>query len=567
MADIEARSPRLIGLEESDKVATILREFAQFQTPRHTFEGHWEEIAELIDPTMRGTFTYQNSNTPGEKKTDKQVDATGMMACSRFAAICDSLLTPRNMKWHGLGANDDYVMKDRATRQWFENTTNTLFKYRYAPIANYSAQNQMIYKSLGAYGTAGMFIDALDPASGYGRGLRYKALPLGEIYLRENHQGIVDGFFRVLKLTANQVYQKWGEDKFPEALRPALLSNAQNFYIFIQRVCPNTGYDKERLDYMGKPYISTYISVEGKCIMQEGGYTSMPGAFTRYEQGPGEIYGRSPAMMILPALKTLNAEKRVFLKQGHRAGDPVLLSSDDGIMDFSLRPGAMNKGGVNADGKPLVHVLPTGEIQITKEMMQEEKALINDAFLVTLFQILTESPQMTATEVIERTNEKGILLAPTVGRQQSEYLGPSIDRELDVLAEQGLLEPMPPRLKEAQGEYQVIYTSPMSRAMRAQEAAGFMRTVDYAANIVNITQDPSYLDVFDFDTALPQVADINGVQFSWMAAPEKIAAKRQQRTDQQKQQMEVQAAPAAAAMMKAKTDAIAKGAAPAPQQQ
>src|SRR4029077_1707786 len=105
-------------------------------------------------------------------------------------------------------------------------------------------------------------------------------------------------------------------------------------------------------------------------------------------------------------------------------------------------------------------------------MMAEERTLIGDAFLVTLFQILTETPQMTATEVIERTNEKGILLAPTVGRQQSEYLGPMIERELDVLGAQGLLPPMPPRLKEAKGEYQVVYTSPFSRAMRAQEAAG-----------------------------------------------------------------------------------------------
>ena len=58
-------------------------------------------------------------------------------------------------------------------------------------------------------------------------------------------------------------------------------------------------------------------------------------------------------------------------------------------------------------------------------------------------QILQDNPRMTATEVIERTREKGILLAPTVGRQQSEYLGPLVDREIDVLVEQGLLPPMP----------------------------------------------------------------------------------------------------------------------------
>lgn len=543
-------APRLISDAEMNLVADIQREFAQMVLPRVNFESHWEEIAALIDPMSVGTFNSNNYVNAGEKKTDKQVDASGMMANSRFAAICDSLLTPRNMMWHGLAANDDYVMKDRDSRLWFEAVTKLLFKYRYNPLANFSSQNQSIYRNLGAYGTGAMFIDALDMSLGHGKGLRYKSLPMGQIYLRENHQGLIDGFFRVLKLTAYQAYQKW-PDTFPDVLRAALKNGSQNLYMFVQRVCPRTGYDKERLDYKGKPYASTYISVEGKCVVQEGGYNSLPLAGTRYEQAAGEVYGRSPAMMVLPALKTLNAEKRVFLTQGHRAGSPVLLTSDDGIMDFSMRPGAMNKGGVTSDGKPLVHALPTGDIQITKEMMQEEKVLINDAFLVTLFQILTETPQMSATEVIERTNEKGILLAPTVGRQQSEYLGPMIDRELDVLAELRLLPPMPGRLKEAQGEYQTVYTSPMSRAMRAQEAAGFMRTLEVANQVVSATGDPSYYDPFNFEVALPEIADINGVQFSWMSSPEQMADKKQKRAQAQARAEKVQAMPAEAAMMKA----------------
>src|ERR1035437_448286 len=163
----------------------------------------------------------------------------------------------------------------------------------------------------------------------------------------------------------------------------------------------------------------------------------IPAAISRYEQTPGEIYGRSPAMEVLPALKTLNAEKRTFLKQGHRAADPVLLTADDGIVDMSLRPGAMNKGGMTADGKPLVSVLPTGNIQINEKMMAVENGLINDVFLVSLFQILAEHPAMTATQVIELANEKGILLAPTVGGQTSGYLGPLVEREIDVATAQG----------------------------------------------------------------------------------------------------------------------------------
>jgi hypothetical protein len=139
-------------------------------------------------------------------------------------------------------------------------------------------------------------------------------------------------------------------------------------------------------------------------------------------------------------------------------------------------------------------------------MMAEERGLIDDMFLVTLFKVLSEHPSMTATQVIELVNEKGILVAPTLGRQETEYLGPMIEREIDVLNSLGLLPPMPPRLLEAQGEYQVVYTSPLALSQRAQEAAGFIRTVETAKEIVNITQDPSYLDVFDFDTALPEIA-------------------------------------------------------------
>lgn len=542
--------PRIIGKREQDIVEESMREFQQLQWARNTTAGHWEEIAQLIWPEMRNTFFFGNYNTPGEKKTQRQIDATGMMALHRFQAICDSLLTPRNMFWHALAANDDYVMKDRQTRLWFELATKTLFKYRYAPLANFSSQNLLQYKSLGAIGTGAVLVDALHTPLGLVPGMRYKNIPMGELYIRENHQGIIDGYIRWFRLTARQAFQKW-PNTFPAQLKAALDANSEQPYNFIQRVCSNDDYDPRKLDNRGKPFASYYISLEGHCVLEEGGYSTFPIACSRYDQAAMETYGRSPAMMVLPALKTLNAQKTTFLKQGHLAADPVLLLADDGLMNMEKRPGSMVAGGTNADGKALINVLPTGEIQITKEMMAEEKSLINDAFLVTLFQILTETPQMTATEVIERTNEKGILLAPTVGRQQSEYLGPLIDRELDLLVQQRLLPPMPPRLAEARGEYQVVYTSPISRAMKAQEAAGFIRTVETVKELVNITQDPSLLDPFDFDTAIPAIADIQAVPISWMADDEQIMQKRKGRAQAQARKEQIQAMPAQAAMLKA----------------
>ena len=547
---------RQMSAREQQIVDESLREFNQLNTWRVTFAAQWEEAAQLILPTSRNTFVYGDFNWQGQKKTDRQIDASGMVALARFSAICDSLLTPKNMKWHGLSADDEYVMKDRPTRLWFEQVTNLLFKYRYQPIANFTSQNLMNYQQLGAFGNLGMFIDEFDNTNYQGlRGIRYKAIPMGELFFKENHQGVVDGICRWFKLTARQAWQKWGEmGTFPENLRPALMQGSEYPYNFLHRICPRDDYDPDRLDDKGKPFASYYISMEGRTLLSEGGYRMLPVAVGRFEQTPGEVYGRGPAQQVLPALKTLNAEKGTFLKQGHRAADPVLLTSDDGVVDMSLRPGAVNKGGWSSDGKPLVGVLPTGNIQVTKEMMDEERALINDTFFVSLFQLalnLKDLPQMTATQVIEIMNQKSILIAPTIGNQESQYIGPMIERELDVLASQGLLPPMPPRLREAKGAYKVQFASPLARSIRSGEASGFMRTVEISKEIVSITGDHSYLDWAAFDRAMPDIAEIQSVPESWTATDDEIATKRKIRAQMQERQQEVQEAPAKAAVMKA----------------
>ena len=184
--------------------------------------------------------------------------------------------------------------------------------------------------------------------------------------------------------------------------------------------------------------------------------------------------------------------------------------------------------------------------------MEMERRVINDAFLITLFQILVDTPAMTATEVLERAREKGMLVAPTAGRLQAEFLGPMIERELQLLASQGLLPEMPPILRDSPEamEYKIEYDSPMSRMQRAEKASGFMRALDVAANYAKNTQDISPLDWFNFDNAMPEILDIHGAPTSWTRSLEEVIATREQRAEQQQQQQMVEAAPAIAGMMK-----------------
>jgi hypothetical protein len=552
---------RIISDREARIVQYNNKLFSELVLMRNVFAGQWEEASALILPTSRNTFFYGSYNFPGVKKTQQQVDATGALALHQFCAIADSLITPKNRLWHGL-ESDEYVMKDRATREFFDEVRTLLFRYRGRASANFYAQNFSNWRSLGAFGNSVMFTDEIDRRWNAGQpGLRYRSVPLGECFFAENHQGIVTTLVRWFRLTAAQAEEKFGEEWLPPQLWPALQQNLQTPYNFLHCVYPRDedDYDPERLDHRGMPFVSYYQSVEGQCLCaDEGGFRTFPYAVSRYDQTPGEVYGRGPAQIALPGLKTLNAEKTVFLKQGHRAGDPIYLLPDDGIADFNSIPGAQNYGGVNADGKPLVHILETGKIDITEKMMLEERGIIENIFLTPLFKTLMQNPNMTATQVTELINERAMLVAPTLGRQHSEFVGSGlVPREIDLLAHMRdfkgnpIFPPMPPRLKEAGGHYEVTDTSPLALQARASQAAGGLRTLDVAHQIAINSGDNSVYDHFNFDTMLPAIGVLNEMPTDWTATTQELKQKRQNRAQAQQRQQAIEALPAQAAMVSA----------------
>lgn len=144
----------------------------------------------------------------------------------------------------------------------------------------------------------------------------------------------------------------------------------------------------------------------------------MPYCIARYYKSPGETYGRGPGMTALPDMKVLNEMNKETLIGAQLANRPPVLVADDGALDaFSLVPGSINSGAVSAQGNPLAVPFNTGaQPQLGLEMMDQKRQLINDIFLVTLFQILVQNPNMTATEAMLRAQEKGQLLAPTAGK-------------------------------------------------------------------------------------------------------------------------------------------------------
>lgn len=543
---------------EEKIVEEVLRDFAQASQNRFNWEEHWEQIAQRVLPDYRNTFRYNNYRTPGEIRTQYQYDSTAALALQRFSAIMTSLLTPDNEIWHRLRASDMDLMKSRNVKLYFEQLNNVLWQQRRRTTTNFSGQNLQSYESLGAFGTTSLFINENRRHGG----LRYKQCSLGKSFILENDEGEVDRHIYYDKFKAYQLEEKFGREVLPEAVTTAMEKNKTQDFEVVYWVGPRTDYDPSRFDKYGMKFAAYYVLKKPRVLLAEGGFNTFPYAVGRYIQTSGEVYGRSPAMAVLPAIKTLNEEKKTLLKQGHRTVDPVIFINDDSMIDaLNIQPGAINSGGMSDEGKRLFDTLPIGNVAVGKDMMDDERAVINDAFLTTLFQILVDTPRMTATEVLERTREKGILLAPTVGRQQAEYLGSMIPREIDVLTRQRLLPEMPPELREARGEYEIEYDNEITRTARAQEAAGFMQVLETAITVAGQTGSMEPIDHFDFDKIIPAISALRGVPTDWMRDPKVIAARRNERKQAEEIAQAAQAAPGAAALITAgaKAQEAAKG--------
>lgn len=522
------------------------------RTERSNWDNQWEEAAARIIPAHKNTFLGQSTTMitgGGEKKTEQQFDATASFAALRFSSVMESLATPQNSVWHILKPLDAVLKRNRAVRMFFDELSEKLWSYRYRPAANFVGNSQQTYLSLGVYGNGVLFIDQPEKT----KGLRYRNIHLGEAYFVVNHAGVVDTLYRPFSLNARQIIQKFGEANVPKEVTEAANSanDTEKPFEILHCVYPREDLVPGRLDAKGMPFASLYILTKTKDVLRESGFNTFPYAVARYTQMPGEVYGRGPAQWVLPSIKVLNEQKRDVLKQAHRVLDPVLLAHDDGNLDsFSMKAGVLNAGGVSKEGRLLVQPLPTGNIAVGDKMMDMEKAIINDAFLISLFQILIDSPQMTATEVLERAREKGMLLAPTAGRLQAEWLGPMIEREVDLFARQGLMPKMPQILLDAAAEYRIEYDNPLSRMARSEKALGFMRALDAAANYTKMTGDPEPLDHFDFDAAMPEILDINGAPVAWTRTMDDIMARRDERKKAAEAQQMIDAAPAVAGLSK-----------------
>lgn len=522
-------------LQDDHLVKCELAELDRMKGERAPWESQWMDIDDRVNPVTGGGFRPQ---APGGRRGQGNFDVTAVQGLERFTAAMTGITVPRRSQYIKIRFANEDLDKLPEVRRWCEYAGDRLYAMRYAPMSGFGVAASEDFRQLGTYGTSPVWVEAKA-----GTGLFYRTLPLSECYIDVDFAGNVDTLRRSFKRTARQCAQLFGgADNLTPKMRDALAQDkGHTEFEILHTVRPNSDYEPDRLDHRGMPVMSLYIAQDEKAILRHKGFHSNPVATSRHVTSAGEKYGRSPAMAVLPTILGANQMAQTILRAGHKAVDPALaFYDDDGITKLVTRPGGLNPGLVNEEGRILVAPIPQGgSLPLGMEMLEQERGVIRTAFLEDFFKLITdETVQRSATAVLEIAGKQGILVAPYAERYEMEKQNPITQRELELALSAGQLARWPEVVDEAGAWPMIYYDNPLSRMARAEEAAGLTRWIEAMTPIANV--DPSVFDHIDTDNAAPGLADVLGVRPSWIATPDKVQAKRDARKDQQDAQAAIE---------------------------
>ena len=487
---------------------------------RGTWEVNWQEILDYVMPRKADVVTLR---TRGEKRTEVLFDSTAITANNLLAASLQGTLTSPSLPWFSIKLRDEELNENRDVQLWLEDTARRM--YDTFNETNFNTEVHEMYLDLCSIGTAALFVE--EGSKGFDTdGIHFNCLHIAEYYIQESIDGKVDTLYRKYKLTARQAVQEFGFDNVGEKIQTASKERPDHKFNFIHAVEPTADYERSTGKSATKlKFHSCHVCEEDKMVVRTGGYNEFPYLVPRWSKATGEIFGRSPSFNALPDIKTLNKAVEIGLKAWAKAIDPPLLVQDDGVIGrVRMTPAGITV--IRNDGA--VKPLQIGtNWQITDLKENQLRTAIRQAYYSDQLQ-LQEGPQMTATEVQVRYELMQRLLGPTLGRFQSEFLNPLIERVFGIMYRAGALMQEPDIIKGT--KIDVEYLGPLARSQRMEESVAIERLYSLAMNIAQI--DPAIMDNIDHDEAVRLRGKLLGVPKTVLRGKDDVDNMRTMRAEQ-----------------------------------
>lgn len=507
-----------IGAGIRTKRGPALRRYKALENDRSSWRSHWIEISDYIAP-RRGRFLLESASSRGRKRTTKIVDNTATQALRTSAAGMMSGLTNPARPWFRLGTPDPDRDDSNAAKEWLSAAAKAV-RFILQRSNFYNSIHTFYYETL-AFGTGAIYRQKTRKPKKF---VAYRPLTAGEYVIAEDDEGEIDTLGREFTMTVAQIVEQFVAD--PLAPRETDWSKVSNT---LKGLWDRGNYDAEvqvchmvqprrmrkvgRDDVLNKPWSDVYFEAagEGDQLLEEGGQDKKPFYVGRWDVLGGDTYGRGPGMDHLADVKQLQHEQKRKAQAIDKMVNPPMRAhpSLKGKPTSTLPGGTTYVDGLNGNEGFAPTYLVQPRIQELLMDIQEVQQRIQRGFYSDLFAMMISSDrrQITATEVVERHEEKLVLLGPVLQRLNVEVLNHIVEDAFDIAVASGLIGPAP---EELQGvDLEIVYISLLAQAQEAAAAAALERGLGFVGNMAAVF--PNVLDVVNEDEAARRYFDIIGL--------------------------------------------------------
>ena len=517
--------------------AQTIKSFKDAKADRHNWDNHWQDIADYVLPTR----DFQVKKTRGTQRRGRIYNTTAPEAAVQLAAALEGMLFNTGIRWFELTTEDESVNNLHEVKEWLYDSTNRMLAYFDNTKSRFSLSAHEAALDLVTFGTGVILVQE---SKGM---LKYQARDLSGIYLKSSDDGDIVDVFREFTMPAGEGVEVFGAGSVSEKTRKLAedpekkdkdINVLHHIYLRLER-------EYAKRDKTNKPWGSHYLEVDEKHSLSTGGFDENPYIIVRWSKAAEEVYGRSPAMEVLPTIKVVNAMARTTLEASELAVRPPVIVGA-GTMEGPIRTAPGSIMYVRQGTRDLPQPFNSGtRPDVGHELMDREEMKIQKAFFADRLS-LPDQDRMTATEIIERRQQGLMVISPVLSRLYSEWLNPIIERTFRWMSARGLLAEMPSALLET--NMKINYVSPMAISRRASITQSFMQAMSAAQILVQI--NPEIMMNLDLDAVFRSLMTQNNVDPSFLNSEQEVAQTRQQMAEQQQAQQQLAMAQQAASAAK-----------------
>jgi Bacteriophage head to tail connecting protein len=398
--------------------------YQQARKRRRCWEGLWRDCYTYALPQRGAGFGQEFA--PGRNPAERLFDSTAMDAVEQLAASLLAELTPPWSQWFGLVPGRNIGALDYG---FFAEMLDGLSQSIQAHFdrSNFALEMHQAFLDLVTVGNATLLCE--EAPVGSPSALRFTAIPMAEMVFDAGPEGQIQDHFRQSTLSPAALRARYPRAILPEPLRAACESEDERPMRVVEAVLHTGG----RFAYL------SLLDQDGgrPLLLDSGTFETSPFISFRWMKGAAEVYGRSPMMSALPDIKTVNKVVELILKNASIAVTGIWQADDDGVLNpanIRLVPGSIIPKAVGSAG--LTPLQAPGRFDISSLMLDDLRSRIRRTLLADRLGPLS-GPRMTATEVLERSNETARLLGATFGRLQTELLTPLLTRAFAILRRRG----------------------------------------------------------------------------------------------------------------------------------